>query len=186
MTDHIEARVREAIEAAHDKKALDLEVLHVSDLTSLADYFMICSGSTERQTGAIADSIEERLREKLDTRPRLLEGMSPGRWILMDYGDFIVHIFTEETRRFYALDRLWGDAPDVTKVIAAGETPKKKPAKAVAADEAPAKKAKAASASSRPKRSAKAAPKGDRPKKKATKAVSAGKAPKKTRNARTK
>lgn len=126
MTDRIETRVREAVEAALDKKAADLEVLHVAELTSLADYFMICSGSTERQTGAIADSIEERLREKLDTRPRMVEGVSPGRWILMDYGDFIVHIFTEETRRFYALDRLWGDAPDVLESITAPEEPKKK------------------------------------------------------------
>ena len=126
MTDRIETRVREAVEAALDKKAAGLEVLHVAELTSLADYFLICSGSTERQTGAIADSIEERLREKLDTRPRMVEGVSPGRWILMDYGDFIVHIFTEETRRFYALDRLWGDAPDVLESITAPEEPKKK------------------------------------------------------------
>ena len=56
----------------------------------------------------------------------MVEGVSPGRWILMDYGDFIVHIFTEETRQFYALDRLWGDAPDVTEAITAAEAPKKK------------------------------------------------------------
>ena len=117
MTDRIETRVKEAVEAALDKKAIGLEVLDVAELTSLADYFVICSGGTERQTGAIADSIEERLREKLDTRPHMIEGVSPGRWILMDYGDFIIHIFTEETRRFYALDRLWGDAPDVTEAI---------------------------------------------------------------------
>jgi ribosome-associated protein len=172
LTQRIETRVREAIEAAHDKKAIDLEVLHVSELTSLADYFMICSGSTERQTGAIADSIEQRLREKHDTRPRMLEGVSPGRWILMDYGDFIVHIFTEETRRFYALDRLWGDAPDVTKAIAAGEEPKKKAPKASApADEEPKKKP-----AKKPK---KAAPSGDKATKRTTKTASAGKAPKK-------
>jgi len=140
LIDRIETRVREAIEAAHDKKAIDLEVLHVAELTSLADFFMICSGSTERQTGAIADSIEQRLREKHDTRPRMLEGVSPGRWILMDYGDFIVHIFTEETRRFYALDRLWGDASDVTKAILAGEELKKKAPKSAPAEEEPKKK----------------------------------------------
>ena len=124
MTDRIETRVKEAVEAALDKKAIGLEVLDVAELTSLADYFVICSGSTERQTGAIADSIEERLREKLDTRPHMVEGISPGRWILMDYGDFIIHIFTEETRRFYALDRLWGDAPDVTEAISTGKEKK--------------------------------------------------------------
>jgi len=124
LTDRIKTRVKEAVEAALDKKAISLEVLEVGELTSLADYFVICSGSTERQTGAIADSIEERLREKLDTRPHMVEGVSPGRWILMDYGDFIIHIFTEETRRFYALDRLWGDAPDVTEAISTGEEKK--------------------------------------------------------------
>ena len=124
MIDRIETRVKEAVEAALDKKAIALEVLDVGELTSLADYFVICSGGTERQTGAIADAIEERLREKLHTRPHMVEGVTPGHWILMDYGDFIIHIFTEETRRFYALDRLWGDAPDVTEAISAGE-PKK-------------------------------------------------------------
>jgi ribosome-associated protein len=117
---------------------------------------MICSGSTERQTGAIADSIEERLREKLDTRPRMVEGVSPGRWILMDYGDFIVHIFTEETRRFYALDRLWGDAPDVTKAVVSGEEPKKKAVKAALPAEEPKKKAVKA-AGGLPRRAAKTA-----------------------------
>jgi ribosome-associated protein len=193
LTQRIETRVKEAVEAAHDKKAINLEVLHVSELTSLADYFLICSGSTERQTGAIADSIEERLREKHDTRPRMLEGVSPGRWILMDYGDFIVHIFTEETRHFYALDRLWGDAPDVTKAILAGEEPKKKPVKAVPADEdeptkKPAKKPKkAAPSGDKPKkRTTRAVSSGDKPKKRATKAASAGKKPKKPGNARKK
>ena len=129
MTDRIATRVKEAVEAALDKKAIDLEVLHVAEITSLADYFVICSGGTERQTGAIADAIEQRLREKLDTRPRMVEGISPGHWILMDYGDFIIHIFTEETRRFYALDHLWGDAPDVTEAISAGEAKKKRNAR---------------------------------------------------------
>jgi ribosome-associated protein len=178
LTDRIETRVREAIEAAQDKKAIDLEVLHVSELTSLADYFMICSGSTERQTGAIADSIEERLREKLGTRPRMVEGVSPGRWILMDYGDFIVHIFTEETRRFYALDRLWGDAHDVTKAIAAGEEPKKQAAKALPPLEEPRKKPKKAPRTSapveRPKKKAKAASASEGPKKKTRNASSKG------------
>jgi ribosome-associated protein len=114
VTNRIDARVKAAVEAALDKKAFDLEVLEVAELTSLADYFVICSGGTERQTTAIADAVEERLRETLRTRARMVEGLSPGRWILMDYGDFIIHIFTEDCRRFYALERLWGDAPDVT------------------------------------------------------------------------
>jgi ribosome-associated protein len=114
VINRIDAKVREAVHAALDKKAIQLEVLEVSELTSLADFFIICSGGTERQTIAIADSVEERLREKLEARPRMIEGISPGRWILMDYGDFIMHVFTEDCRRFYALERLWGDAPDVT------------------------------------------------------------------------
>jgi ribosome-associated protein len=128
VTDRIDARVRAAVEAALDKKAFDLEVLEVSELTTLGDYFVICSGGTERQTTAIADAVEERLRETLKTRAREIEGVSPGRWILMDYGDFIMHIFTEECRRFYSLERLWGDAPDVTShFTGADEPPKKKP-----------------------------------------------------------
>ena len=112
--DPISERVGQAVEAAFDKKALNLDVLQVGAITSIGDYFIICSGNSERQTQAIADGIESRLRESLRVRPLLVEGTTPGRWILMDYGDFIVHIFTEECRRFYGLERLWGDAPNVT------------------------------------------------------------------------
>lgn len=111
MKDVIRERVRLAVEAALDKKAIDLDVLHVEKLTSIADYFIICSATSERQTQAIADGIESRLREE-KVKPALIEGANPGRWILVDYGDFIVHIFTEECRRFYGLERLWGDAPN--------------------------------------------------------------------------
>jgi ribosome-associated protein len=111
--DPILQRVTHAVEAALDKKAFNLDVLQVEGLTTIGDYFIICSGSTERQTQAIADAIDGRLREEDDTRPLLIEGATPGRWILMDYGDFIVHIFTEECRRFYGLEHLWGDAPNV-------------------------------------------------------------------------
>lgn len=114
MNDPIRNRVRVAVGAALDKKASDLTVLAVADLTSIADYFILTSASNERQSAAIADAIEERLREDLKVRPLLVEGTMPGRWVLLDYGDFIVHIFTEETRRFYGLERLWGDAPNVT------------------------------------------------------------------------
>ncbi|HEY5610689.1 MAG TPA: ribosome silencing factor [Thermoanaerobaculia bacterium] len=113
--DPIEGRVKHVVEAALDKKALHLDVLAVIGLTSIADYFIICSGNTERQTAAIADAIDGRLREADDVRPRMVEGTNPGRWILMDYGDFIIHIFTEECRKFYGLERLWGDAPNVTE-----------------------------------------------------------------------
>lgn len=114
MNDPIQQRVRTAVSAALDKKAFALDVLAVSDLTSIADYFVLCSANSERQTQAIADGIQEKVRAEEGVRPRLVEGATPGRWILIDFGDFIFHIFTEDCRRFYGLERLWGDAPNVT------------------------------------------------------------------------
>ncbi|HEX8170670.1 MAG TPA: ribosome silencing factor [Thermoanaerobaculia bacterium] len=114
MNDSIEARVRLAVAAALDKKAFDLDVLSVSDLTSIADYFVLTSATNERQAQAIADNITASLKEQMNVRPLLVEGTTPGRWVLLDFGDFIVHIFTEDVRRFYGLERLWGDAPNVT------------------------------------------------------------------------
>jgi ribosome-associated protein len=110
----IESRVRLAVSAALEKKASNLDVLSVGALTSIADYFIIASADNERQAAAIADNVTARLKEELDVRPLLIEGTTPGRWILVDFGDFIVHIFTEDMRRFYGLERLWGDAPNVT------------------------------------------------------------------------
>lgn len=106
-------RVREAVAAAEDRKALDLRVLHLEKVSDFTDYFLICSGTSERQVQAIADAVEERMREG-QVRPLHVEGFNRGQWVLLDYGDFVVHIFQEEPRRFYSLERLWGDAPDVT------------------------------------------------------------------------
>ena len=114
MTDPIQSRVRVAVKAALDKKAEELSVLAVGKLTSIADYFILCSATNERQAQAIADNVQEKLREDLHVKPLLVEGTTPGRWILIDFGDFIIHIFTEDARRFYGLERLWGDAPNVT------------------------------------------------------------------------
>lgn len=114
MSDPIQHRVHTAVDAALDKKAFDLDVLAVSDLTSIADYFVMCTASNERQAQAIADSVMEKLREDDGVKPLLVEGTTPGRWILLDFGDFIFHVFTEDCRRFYGLERLWGDAPNVT------------------------------------------------------------------------
>ena len=114
MNDPIQHRVRTAVSAALDKKAIDLDVLAVSELTSIADYFLLCSAASERQAQAIADGVVDKLREDDRVKPLLIEGTTPGRWILLDYGDFIFHIFTEDCRRFYGLERLWGDAPNVT------------------------------------------------------------------------
>ena len=110
----IESRVRVAVAAALDKKAADLDVLSVGELTSIADYFILCSASSERQAQAIADSVLGKLSDELKVKPLLVEGTTPGRWILLDFGDFIFHVFTEDCRRFYGLERLWGDAPNVT------------------------------------------------------------------------
>ena len=115
MSDPIQQRVRTAVSAALDKKAFDLDVLAVSELTSIADYFVLCSANTERQTQAIADGVVEKVRQNEGVKPLLVEGTTPGRWILIDFGDFIFHIFTEDCRRFYGLERLWGDAPNVTQ-----------------------------------------------------------------------
>lgn len=114
MNDSIESRVRVAVAAALEKKAFDLDVLSVGELTSIADYFVLASAGNERQAAAIADAVVEQLKQQLGVRPLLVEGTTPGRWILLDFGDFIVHIFTEDVRRFYGLERLWGDAPNVT------------------------------------------------------------------------
>jgi len=127
----IESRVRIAAMAALDKKATDLTVLSVGALTSIADYFILASVTNERQAVAIADNIQEQLREKEKVKPLLVEGTSPGRWILLDYGDFIVHIFTEDTRRFYGLERLWGDAPNVTADITGEELEASRPRRAL-------------------------------------------------------
>jgi len=107
------ARVRAAVAAAEDRKAIDLKVLHLGDVSGFTDYFLICSGSNERQVQAIADAVEERLRGE-GVRPLHVEGFNRAQWILLDYGDLVVHAFQEKIRSFYSLERLWSDAPDVT------------------------------------------------------------------------
>jgi ribosome-associated protein len=114
VSDPIQRRVHTAVSAALDKKATDLDVLAVGELTSIADYFVICSSGSERQAQAIADAVQDKVRSEDSAKPLLVEGTTPGRWILLDYGDFIFHVFTEDCRRFYGLERLWGDAPNVT------------------------------------------------------------------------
>lgn len=106
-------RVREAVAAAEDRKAVELRVLHLEKVSDFTDYFLICSGTSERQVQAIADAVQEKMRQD-GVRPLHVEGYNRGQWVLLDYGDFVAHIFQEEPRRFYSLERLWGDAPDVT------------------------------------------------------------------------
>jgi ribosome-associated protein len=107
-------RVSEAVAAAEDRKAADVKVLHLGEVSDFTDYFLICSGTNERQVQAIADRVEERLREER-VRPLHVEGYNRGQWVLLDYGDLVVHVFQDQTRGFYALERLWADAPDVTQ-----------------------------------------------------------------------
>jgi ribosome-associated protein len=107
------AAVREAVAAALDKKAEELHVLRVGEVTHFTDYFLVCSGQNSRQVQAIADAVESRLRD-LKVRPLHVEGYNSGQWVLLDYADFVMHVFLHERRRFYGLERLWGDAPDET------------------------------------------------------------------------
>jgi ribosome-associated protein len=108
-TDGLPAPVQEAVEAARDKKAIDVALLDLRALASFTDFFVICSGSNPRQVQAIAEAVEDRLRAE-GVRPAHVEGFERAEWILLDYFDFIVHVFSSARRDFYALERLWGSA----------------------------------------------------------------------------
>ncbi|HOC42798.1 MAG TPA: ribosome silencing factor [Thermoanaerobaculales bacterium] len=102
--------VRLTVAALLDKKAFQVVCLELSELASFADAFVLCSAASDRQVGALVDEVQRRLREG-GRRPLHVEGEGSTGWVLLDYGDFIVHVFTEERRSYYALDSLWGDAP---------------------------------------------------------------------------
>lgn len=101
------------IEAASEKKALNLIVLDVRDLTSIADVFIICSGRSNRQVNAIADSIVAKLK-KHKIKPLSVEGTGEGHWVLLDYGHVVIHVFYEPVREFFDLEGLWADAKRIT------------------------------------------------------------------------
>lgn len=101
------------IKAASEKKAQDLVVLDVADLTSIADAFIICSGRSNRQVNAIADSIVVNLKKK-KIKPLSVEGTGEGHWVLLDYGHVIIHVFYEPVREFFDLEGLWVDAKRIT------------------------------------------------------------------------
>jgi ribosome-associated protein len=101
------------IKAASEKKALNLIVLDVRDLTSIADVFIICSGRSNRQVNAIADSIVAKLK-KHEIKPLSVEGTGVGHWILLDYGHVVIHVFYEPVREFFDLEGLWVDAKRIT------------------------------------------------------------------------
>jgi ribosome-associated protein len=100
-----------AVSLAADRKALDIVQLDLRGMISYTDYFVICSGRTDRQTKAIHDAIYQGLKAEHGVLPRRVEGLTQARWILMDYLDVIVHVFTPEARDFYRLEQLWGEAP---------------------------------------------------------------------------
>jgi ribosome-associated protein len=95
-----------------DKKALDVQVLHVAPLTSIADYLVIGSAESDRQTRAIADSVVDAL-SRVNQRPLSLEGTTSGQWVLIDFGDVVAHVFRQDARSHYALERLWSDARQI-------------------------------------------------------------------------
>ncbi|HEX7216064.1 MAG TPA: ribosome silencing factor [Methylomirabilota bacterium] len=108
-----EAVVRVAAHAALDKKAIDVVVLDLQGLSTIADFFLVCSARSTTQAETIAEAVRGALRAE-GVRPRHNEGSAESGWLLLDYGDVVVHVFLEETRGFYALERLWGDAPLVS------------------------------------------------------------------------
>jgi ribosome-associated protein len=111
-TQQLPAQIDRAVRAAEDKKAVDLTVLDLRKAAGFTDYFLICSGTNPRQIRAIADAVVEALRAD-GISPAHIEGYDRSEWVLLDYFDFVVHVFAPETRMFYGLERLWGSAERV-------------------------------------------------------------------------
>ena len=109
-TPRLPKAVAAAVEAARDKKAMDTVVLDLRKADGFTDYFVICSGANARQITAIADAVQETLKQQLGERPAVAEGVKSSEWILLDYFNFVVHVFSRECRSFYGLERLWGNA----------------------------------------------------------------------------
>ncbi len=97
-----------AVAALEDKKAVDVKVIDIEKISTLADYFIIASGTNRSQVQAMAEAVEEEL-QKQDIHPKNVEGYQSANWILMDYGDIVLHIFDEENRLFYDIERIWKD-----------------------------------------------------------------------------
>ena len=106
-----EQLVQAAASYAADKKAIDLVALDLRGVAGYTDFFLIATGNTDRQTKAIHDGIHQGLKDRHGLLPRRVEGVTESRWILMDYLDVIVHVFTPETRAYYRLEQLWGEVP---------------------------------------------------------------------------
>jgi ribosome-associated protein len=106
-----EALANRIAEIASDRKAGDIRIIDLRGIVSYTDYLVICTGNTERQTKAIHDAIHEELKKQHGLLPRRVEGDRESRWVLMDYLDCVVHLFTPEAREYYRLEQLWGEAP---------------------------------------------------------------------------
>ncbi len=109
----VERWAQTAALAADDKLAIDPVILNVSELLTITDSFVIASASNDRQVKAIAEEVESRIKAIGGPSPLRIEGLSEARWVLLDYGDFVVHVFLDEVREFYDLERLWADAPRI-------------------------------------------------------------------------
>src|SRR5215203_6233565 len=111
--DQLDPELQLAIRCADEKKAVSMIALDLREIASFTEFFVIASGTNQRQVQAIADEINEQLKKQLRRRPVRIEGYNSAEWVLVDYGDFIVHIFDKEARDFYDLERLWLDAKRV-------------------------------------------------------------------------
>ena len=109
----LDDEVKLAIACASEKKGFDIVAIDLREIASFTEFFVIASGANQRQVQAISDEINEQLKKQLNSRVIRIEGYNSGEWVLLDYGDFIVHIFEKEARNFYDLQRLWRDAKRV-------------------------------------------------------------------------
>ncbi|MCG6964845.1 MAG: ribosome silencing factor [Acidobacteria bacterium] len=114
LSDDVLVLLRVAAAAAAERKAFHLKAMDVAAMTSLADSFLLCSGAHARQVAAIAEAIQRRLRAE-GRRPLHVEGERESEWVLLDYGEIVIHVFSEERRTYYGLDGLWGDAKTVSE-----------------------------------------------------------------------
>jgi ribosome-associated protein len=117
IDERVTAQLKKCVAALIDRKAEKLVVLNLQGLTAMSDYFVFATATNERQSQALADAVERAMKEE-GRRPQAIEGYQTARWILLDYGDVVFHVFHEESRRFYGLERLWGDAADATSAFA--------------------------------------------------------------------
>ena len=116
LDERLTAQLKRGVAALLDKKAEKLVVLNLQGLTTISDYFVLATAGSDRQARALADAVEMALKAE-GRKPLAVEGYRTAAWILLDYGDVVFHVFHDEARRFYGLERLWGDAPDATSAF---------------------------------------------------------------------